>query len=114
MWKQIILLVAWLRIRYKAPGEASSRLLERPIARGEAKPVAAASEDLRFAAAVASFAQQLKGGRYTGDFDLAQSIALARSAKGEDRFGLRGEFIQLAEIAQSLHTSGSTPARVQQ
>ncbi|MDG9758514.1 VWA domain-containing protein [Pseudomonas sediminis] len=106
--------LAWLRIRYKAPGEASSRLLERPIARGEAKPVAAASEDLRFAAAVAAFAQQLKDGRYTGDFDLAQSIALARSAKGEDRFGLRGEFIQLAEIAQSLHTSGSTPARVQQ
>ncbi|QNG99550.1 vWA domain-containing protein [Pseudomonas sediminis] len=106
--------LAWLRIRYKAPGEASSRLLERPIARSEAKPVAAASEDLRFAAAVAAFAQQLKDGRYTGDFDLAQSIALARSAKGEDRFGLRGEFIQLAEIAQSLHTSGSTPARVQQ
>ncbi|MFV3386509.1 vWA domain-containing protein [Pseudomonas sp. NY15364] len=106
--------LAWLRIRYKAPGEASSRLLERPIARGEAKPVAAASEDLRFAAAVAAFAQQLKDGRYTSDFDLAQSIALARSAKGEDRFGLRGEFIQLAEIAQSLHTSGSNPARVQQ
>ncbi|WP_161865296.1 vWA domain-containing protein [Pseudomonas yangonensis] len=106
--------LAWLRIRYKAPGEASSRLLERPIARNEAKPVAAASEDLRFAAAVAAFAQQLKDGRYTGDFDLAQSIALARSGKGEDRFGLRGEFIQLAEIAQSLHTSGSTSARVQQ
>ncbi len=106
--------LAWLRIRYKAPGEAASRLLERPIARAEAKPVASASEDLRFAAAVAAFAQQLKDGRYTGDFDLAQSIELARSAKGEDRFGLRGEFIQLAEIAQSLHTPPSTPARVQQ
>jgi Ca-activated chloride channel family protein len=106
--------LAWLRIRYKAPGEQSSRLLERPIARAEARPVAAASEDLRFAAAVAAFAQQLKEGPYTGDFDLAQSIALARSARGEDRFGLRGEFIQLAEIAQSLQTSASTPARVQQ
>lgn len=73
--------LAWLRIRYKAPGEASSRLLERSIARNEAKPVAAASEDLRFAAAVAAFAQQLKDGRYTGDFDLAQSIALARWAR---------------------------------
>ena len=76
--------------------------------------MASASEDLRFAAAVAAVAQQLKDGRYTGDFDLAQSIELARSAKGEDRFGLRGEFIQLAEIAQSLHTPPSTPARVQQ
>lgn len=106
--------LAWLRIRYKAPGESASRLLERPIAREEARPVAVASEDLRFAAAVAAFAQQLKDGRYTGDFALAQSIELARSAKGEDRFGLRGEFIQLAEIAQSLHTSASTPARVKQ
>src|SRR5690606_18956976 len=98
--------LAWLRIRYKAPGEASSRLLERPIAHDEAKPMNAASEDLRFASAVAAFAQQLKDGRYMGDFGLAQSIELARSARGEDRFGLRGEFIQLAEIAQSLHTSG--------
>lgn len=106
--------LAWLRIRYKAPGEVSSRLLERPIARAETKPINAASEDLRFAAAVAAFAQQLKDGRYTGDFGLAQSIELARSAKGEDRFGLRGEFIQLAEIAQSLQTSASTPARVEQ
>lgn len=106
--------LAWLRIRYKVPGEAASRLLERPIARAEAKPMNAASEDLRFAAAVAAFAQQLKDGRYTGDFDLAQSIALARSGKGEDRFGLRGEFIQLAEIAQSLQTSGSPPVRAQQ
>lgn len=106
--------LAWLRIRYKTPSESASRLLERPIARAEAKPMNAASEDLRFAAAVAAFAQQLKDGRYTGDFGLAQSIELARSAKGEDRFGLRGEFIQLAEIAQSLQTSGSTPVRVQQ
>lgn len=106
--------LAWLRIRYKAPGTSTSRLLERPILRAQAQPIATASEDLRFAAAVAAFAQQLKGGRYTGDFDLARSIELARSAKGEDRFGLRGEFIQLAEIAQSLQTSGSTQTRALQ
>lgn len=108
--------LAWLRIRYKAPGETSSRLLEQPVARSEAQPLSTASEDLRFAAAVAAFAQQLKDGRYTGDFSLADSIELARSARGEDRFGLRGEFIQLAEIAQSLQTAepGSTPSRVNQ
>ncbi|VXC36593.1 conserved hypothetical protein [Pseudomonas sp. 8Z] len=106
--------VAWLRIRYKAPGEATSHLLERPVTGGEAKPILAASTDLRFSAALAAFAQQLKDGLYIGDFTLAQSIELARSARGEDRFGLRGEFIQLAEIAQSLQNSASTPARVQQ
>ena len=49
-----------------------------------------ASEDLRFAAAVAAFAQQLKGEKYTGRFSLADSAELAlNNAKGDDRFGLR-------------------------
>lgn len=108
--------LAWLRIRYKAPGEARSRLLEQPIVENGLRALGSASDDLRFSAAVAAFAQQLKGGQYTGDFGLPESIELAREARGEDRFGLRSEFIQLAEIAQSLHTSGSSPspARVHQ
>ncbi|MGQ7814762.1 vWA domain-containing protein [Metapseudomonas furukawaii] len=101
--------LAWLRVRYKTPGEARSRLLERPIAAGDvANPP---SEDLRFAAAVAAFAQQLKGGRYTGDFSLDDSLRLARAARGDDPFGLRGEFVQLVELAQSLHTSAPSHAR---
>jgi Ca-activated chloride channel family protein len=103
--------LALLRIRYKAPQQSSSRLLEIPIeAQGKAPLIAQASEDLRFAAAVAAFAQQLKGAQYTGEFDLAASAELARSGKGEDRFGLRGEFVQLVELAQSLQTSSALPA----
>ena len=98
--------LALLRIRYKAPGQSQSRLLEVPIAAGQgAVAMAQASEDLRFATAVAGFAQQLKGGQYTGSFDLAASAELARGAKGEDHFGLRAEFVQLVELAQSLHTA---------
>ncbi|UTW08358.1 vWA domain-containing protein [Pseudomonas benzenivorans] len=100
--------LALLRIRYKAPQQRASRLLEVPIrAPRQVADIAQASEDLRFAAAVAAFAQQLKGGQYTGDFGLAASADLARSGKGEDRFGLRGEFIQLVELAQSLQTPAS-------
>jgi Ca-activated chloride channel family protein len=103
--------LALLRIRYKAPQQSRSRLLEIPIeAQGNAPAIAQASEDLRFAAAVAAFAQQLKGGRYTGDFELPATAELARSGKGEDRFGLRGEFVQLVELAQSLQTLSSVPA----
>ena len=103
--------LALLRIRYKAPQQSSSKLLEIPIVAQRNTPtIAQASEDLRFAAAVAAFAQQLKGARYTGDFDLAASAELARSGKGEDRFGLRGEFVQLVELAQSLQTPASLPA----
>lgn len=102
--------LALLRIRYKTPQHAHSRLLEIPIeAPRQVAAMADASEDLRFATAVAAFAQQLKGGQYTGAFDLAASAELARSGKGEDRFGLRGEFVQLVELAQSLHTQQPVP-----
>lgn len=103
--------LAWLRVRYKLPGEARSRLLERPVAADKVAGLEQASEDLRFAAAVAAFAQQLKGGRYTGDFSLDDSARLARAARGEDRFGLRGEFVQLVELTQSLHTPVPSQAR---
>jgi Ca-activated chloride channel family protein len=108
--------LAWLRIRYKAPGQSASKLLEQPIQVSGARAVSQASADLRFAAAVAAFAQQLKGDTYTGRFSLADSAELARGAKGDDRFGLRAEFVQLVELAQSLQTAGprTTNARVQQ
>ena len=108
--------LAWLRIRYKTPGQDVSKLLEQPIQAADVPAIDQASEDLRFAAAVAAFAQQLKGDTYTGRFSLADSAELARNAKGDDRFGLRGEFVQLVELAQSLQTATnrSTTARVQQ
>jgi len=100
--------LAWLRIRYKTPEQHSSRLLETAIeAPAAIAPIGRASEHLRFAAAVAAFAQQLSGGRYTGRFDWAATAALARGSRGDDPFGLRNEFVQLVELAQSLQTANS-------
>ncbi|WP_236192993.1 vWA domain-containing protein [Pseudomonas glycinae] len=93
--------LAMLRVRYQKPEGGKSLLIERPIA----SQVAPASEDLRFAAAVAAFSQQLKDARYTGEFSLKDTEALARGARGDDRFGLRNEFVQLVALAQSLRTS---------
>jgi Ca-activated chloride channel family protein len=91
--------LAMVRVRYKPAAGGDSRLIERPISHDTTK----ASDDLRFAAAVAAFAQQLKGdGRYTGNMSLKDTAALARSARGDDPFGLRNEFVQLVELAQSL------------
>lgn len=98
--------LAMLRVRYQQPEGGKSLLIERPIA----NQVAPASEDLRFAAAVAAFSQQLKDGRYTGDFSLKDTETLARGARGDDRFGLRNEFVQLVELAQSLRTSTASNA----
>ncbi|RON31803.1 vWA domain-containing protein [Pseudomonas lini] len=96
--------LAMLRVRYQLPEGGNSRLIERPILSGEAGKLSAASNDLRFAAAVAAFSQQLKDGRYTGNFSLKDTEALARGARGDDQFGLRSEFVQLVELAQSLRT----------
>ncbi|QOQ74311.1 VWA domain-containing protein [Pseudomonas poae] len=91
--------LAMLRVRYKPAAGGKSQLLERPISTVSTQ----ASDDLRFSAAVAAFAQQLKGdGRYTGNMSLQDTAALARSARGDDPFGLRNEFVQLVELAQSL------------
>ncbi|MBP5957849.1 VWA domain-containing protein [Pseudomonas anatoliensis] len=98
--------LAMLRVRYQQPEGGKSLLIERPIA----NQVVPASEDLRFAAAVAAFSQQLKDGRYTGDFNLKDTEALARGARGDDRFGLRNEFVQLVELAQSLRNSTASNA----
>ncbi len=94
--------LAMLRVRYQLPEGGNSRLIERPIINSQ---TAKASDDLRFAAAVAAFSQQLRDGRYTGDFSLKDTQALARGARGEDPFGLRAEFVQLVELAQSLRTT---------
>ena len=96
--------LAMLRVRYQLPEGGNSRLIERPILKGETGKLSAASDDLRFAAAVAAFSQQLKDGRYTGEFSLKDTEALARGARGDDQFGLRSEFVQLVELAQSLRT----------
>lgn len=91
--------LAMLRVRFKPATGGDSQLIERPISDVTRKP----SDDLRFAAAVAAFAQQLKSdGRYTGSMSLRDTAALARSARGDDLFGLRNEFVQLVELAQSL------------
>lgn len=91
-----------LRIRYKAPAAETSTRIAKPIVRSMLRPLPETSPEYRFAAAVAAFGQLLRGGRHTGSFDYAQVQALARPARGEDRFGYRNEFVQLVDLAKAL------------
>jgi Ca-activated chloride channel family protein len=94
--------VAFVRVRYKLPGESTSRLIEQPVRADSAVArLADASADFRFAAAVAAFGQLLRGGRYTGDFDYADVPTLLWRA-GDDPFGYRGEFYGLVSTAAAL------------
>ncbi len=90
----------FLKIRYKLPDEDASKLITEAIA-PETHERDEAPREARFAAAVAAFGQVLRGGRYTGDFSYDEVIGLAQSAKGEDRFGYRAEFINLVRLAKS-------------
>jgi Ca-activated chloride channel family protein len=99
--------LAFLRLRYKLPGQSRSRLIERPIA---AQASTRASERLRFAAAVAAFADQLRGGKGTGDFDYRRIAGLAEQARGSDPQGYRAGFVQLVGLADGLATHAPATA----
>ncbi|MEM8699195.1 MAG: YfbK domain-containing protein, partial [Pseudomonadota bacterium] len=90
--------IGFLKLRYKVPGETRSRLIERPVLAVEATEP---SREARFAAAVAGFAQMLRGGRYLGDYGYEDVLEAAEAAKGPDRFGYRVEFLTLVRLAQS-------------
>ncbi|MGC9953624.1 MAG: VWA domain-containing protein [Rhizomicrobium sp.] len=92
---------AFLKIRYKLPGEKTSKLIERPVGNAEeAASFAQVSEDMRFAASVAGAAQLLRHDPYIKDFDYDRAIDIANNAKGKDEFGYRAEFVQLLRLAK--------------
>lgn len=93
---------AWLKLRYKDPESSRSKLLEYPLKRDMARSLENASDDFRFAAAVAAFGQILRGSEYTGEYRLEQVASLAKRARGVDDEGYRAEFVRLVELAQGL------------
>jgi Ca-activated chloride channel homolog len=95
--------LAFLRLRYKLPGQSDSKLIERPIA---AQAEARASERLRYAAAVAAFADALRGGKYLDGYGYTQIAQLASGARGSDADGYRAGFVQLVKLADGLATHG--------
>jgi Ca-activated chloride channel family protein len=88
-----------VRLRYKDPKGTKSRLLSTPVTDRRSS---AASEDMRFASAVAAFALLLRDSENKGAASFDQVLTLARGARGEDPSGYRGEFIGLVEAARTL------------
>ena len=61
-----------------------------------------ATEDFRFAAAVAAFGMKLRGGEHAGTATLGDAAAWAEAASGFDPGGYRAEFAALADRAARL------------
>lgn len=103
--------IALLRLRHKEPEGEASKLREVTIATRDIKSaMAATSAEFRFAAAVAAFGQELKGGKYLGSYSYDELRRLAKDAISEDRFGYRTEFLDLVDTAKGL--SGHAHARL--
>ncbi len=93
--------LAWLRLRYKQPGESKSRLMEQAVMTSSRTSFDQAADEARFAAAVAGFGQILRQDSNVEDFDLDRVYEIAKDARGEDAFGYRSEFLQLIRLAES-------------
>jgi Ca-activated chloride channel family protein len=95
--------LAFVKLRYKLPGQTASRLIEQPVRAADAlAQFDSAPVEQRFAVAVAAFGQWLRGESALEDFKLAKIAALANAARGADPEGYRAEFVRLIRMAESL------------
>jgi Ca-activated chloride channel family protein len=91
-----------VKFRYKAPQESQSAMLARSVMDNDTG-VGSASENTRFAAAVAEFGMLLRDSKLKGRSTFEHCLALARESTGNDSDGYRAEFISLVERAAALN-----------
>lgn len=91
--------LATIKFRYKKPdGDTSTETAQ--VVSGESKPLQNASEDFRFAAAVAWFGLKLRHSELITDKAMQNIISLAKTASRFDPDGYRAECIRLMESAK--------------
>lgn len=94
---------AFLKLRYKRPGDSFSTLIDRPVRDADVLDnIDTASDEVRFSVAVTGFAQILRKSAYLGDSDFDRVEALAKGALGPDPFGYRNEFTSLVRLARDI------------
>ncbi len=98
-----------VKVRYKEPEGSASKLLSFPVTDAD-KPIAEASRDFRFSAAVAGFGMLLRGSKHKGDATFAMMRTLADEARGDDRNGHRAELVRLIDAAAKLQ-DGPAPGK---
>jgi Ca-activated chloride channel family protein len=105
--------LAFVKVRYKLPDENTSKLITTPVLPDMNSGITAEAQLLQketdWAVAVASFAQLLKGGKYTGSMTYDDILKLAEASKGSDPFGYRAEFITLIHKAKTAAAMQTQP-----
>ena len=91
-----------VKLRYKEPNESESRLLTQGLLdRGNA--IENASDNLRFASAVAEFGMLLKNSRYKGGASFGNVMNLAQNSLGSDLKNYRNDFLDLVKKGNRLN-----------
>ena len=90
-----------VKLRYKEPDARRSELLSK-AASDQGVDIGQASEDFRFAAAVAWFGMTLRRSKHAGQAPHEAIVRLGRAGLGQDKLGRRAEFIKLVRSAAKL------------
>jgi LysM repeat protein len=99
-----------VKLRYKAPDEDKSKLIEIPLTADDIPDFDAASEDFRFASAVAAFGMKLRSSPDAGEISWPEIQDIVRGALGQDPGSYRAEFLTLIEKAKALAAARSDAA----
>ncbi len=92
-----------VKLRYKEPIDSESKLLTQGLLdRGNS--IENASDNLRFAAAVAEFGMLLRNSRYKGNASFGNVSSLAQSSLGSDLKNYRNDFLDLVRKGHRLRS----------
>jgi Ca-activated chloride channel homolog len=93
--------MVFIKLRYKKPDTDNSILMEQNVV-NQSISDNKTSDNFKFSAAVAGFAQILRGSKFIGDFDFHKAKTLASSSLGADTEGYRAAFVKLIDKAEGL------------
>ncbi len=95
-----------VKLRFKKPDEEVSEAVAQEYPVKDTliigQQVAPVSDDLMFAASVASFGMNLRGSKYRGNWGFAEALESAQGAQGDGSDAQRMEFIQLVQRAMRI------------
>ena len=98
-----------VKLRYKKPSEETSRLIEHKVI-DQDLDFGHASDDLKFAAAVAGFGMLLRDSPYKGTLTYDGVLEIAQPTLANDPSGYRREVVELVRKARALSASPPVPS----
>ncbi|NQZ32845.1 MAG: VWA domain-containing protein [Oceanospirillaceae bacterium] len=94
--------LGFIKIRYKLTRDGASKEYSLAVTQDSQRSLANSTASFRLATAAAAYAQKLRNNDNFHSYSWQQIINLAVSAKGEDAYGYRSDFIQQLRLTKAL------------